>query len=91
MAVYNPKSLKAEEFINDEEILATLKYAEENKRNEKLIDEILSIITLIIYLVVSFITMAWHITWIIWVVYSLISEVIKLFFVLRGKEYENEE
>ena len=57
----------------------------------KLIDEILSIITLIIYLVVSFITMAWHITWIIWVVYSLISEVIKLFFVLRGKEYENEE
>ena len=24
MAVYNPKSLKAEEFINDEEILATL-------------------------------------------------------------------
>ena len=28
MAVYNPKSLKAEEFINDEEILRTLEYAE---------------------------------------------------------------
>ncbi len=42
MAVYNPKSLKAEEFINDEEILATLQYAEENKNNIKLIDEILN-------------------------------------------------
>ncbi|MBO4432102.1 MAG: [FeFe] hydrogenase H-cluster radical SAM maturase HydG [Clostridia bacterium] len=41
MAIYNPKSLKAEEFINDEEIKATLAYAEENKRNEALIDEIL--------------------------------------------------
>ena len=41
MAVYDPKSLKAEEFINHEEILATLAYAEENKRNVALIDEIL--------------------------------------------------
>ena len=41
MAVYNPKSLKAEEFINDEEILETLAYAEANKNNVALIDEIL--------------------------------------------------
>lgn len=41
MAVYNPKSLKAEEFINNEEILETIKYAEENKNNEELIDAIL--------------------------------------------------
>ena len=41
MAIYNPKSLKAEEFINDGEIRATLEYAEANKRNEALIDEIL--------------------------------------------------
>ncbi len=38
---YNPKSSKAEEFINHNEIMATLKYAEENKRNEKLISEII--------------------------------------------------
>ena len=38
---YNPKSLKAEEFISDEEILATLEYAEQNKHNKELIDEIL--------------------------------------------------
>lgn len=39
--MYNPKSLKAEEFISHEEILDTLKYAEENKHNEKLIGEII--------------------------------------------------
>ena len=41
MAVYNPASLQAEEFINDEEIKATLAYAEENKNNIELIDRIL--------------------------------------------------
>lgn len=39
--MYNPKSLKAEEFICHEEILATLEYAEENKNNIELIDSIL--------------------------------------------------
>ncbi len=41
MAVYNPKSLRAEEFINDEEIRATLEYAEQNKNNIELINQIL--------------------------------------------------
>ena len=39
--MYNPKSLKAEEFISDEEINSTLDYAEKNKNNVELIDEIL--------------------------------------------------
>ena len=42
MAIYNPKSLKAEEFINHGEILDTIRYAEENKHNIALIDEILA-------------------------------------------------
>lgn len=41
MAIYNPKSHKAEEFINHEEILETLRYAEENKHNMTLIRQIL--------------------------------------------------
>lgn len=41
MAVYDSKSLKAEEFINDAEILETIAYAEENKHNAELIDSIL--------------------------------------------------
>lgn len=41
MSVYNPASSKAEEFINHEEILETLEYAEENKNNITMIDSIL--------------------------------------------------
>lgn len=41
MYKYDPKSLCADEFINHEEILDTLKYAEENKDNIPLIDRIL--------------------------------------------------
>lgn len=39
--MYNPKSEKAEEFICEEEILSTLDYAEKNKNNKNLIDEII--------------------------------------------------
>lgn len=39
--MYDPKSLKAEEFISHEEILDTLEYAEQNKENRALIDSIL--------------------------------------------------
>lgn len=39
--MYNPKSLKAEEFICHEEILETLEYAEKNKNNLELVDSIL--------------------------------------------------
>ena len=34
--MYNVKSLKADEFINHEEILETLEYAEQNKHNRRL-------------------------------------------------------
>ena len=38
---YNMKSMKAEEFINDEEILESLAYAKKNKDNQSLVNEIL--------------------------------------------------
>lgn len=41
MANYDPKSLHAEEFINDGEIQETLKFADENKDNIELIDKII--------------------------------------------------
>ena len=40
--LYNPKSSKAEEFINHEEILSTLAYADEHKHDRALITEILA-------------------------------------------------
>ncbi|MBQ5320536.1 MAG: [FeFe] hydrogenase H-cluster radical SAM maturase HydG [Oscillospiraceae bacterium] len=39
--MYNPKSMKAEEFINHEEILDTLSFADEHKTDRELIDSIL--------------------------------------------------
>ena len=41
MTKYDPRSLAAEEFINDEEILASLAWGEEKKRDRALIAEIL--------------------------------------------------
>ena len=40
--MYNVKSLKAEEFISDEEIQETLAYADANKDNVELIDQIIA-------------------------------------------------
>lgn len=40
--MYNPKSRKAEEFINNEEILESLKVAKENKNNRELIESIIN-------------------------------------------------
>ncbi len=39
--MYNVMSSVATEFINDEEILSTLEYAQENKNNKQLINEII--------------------------------------------------
>ncbi|MBQ3642429.1 [bacterium] len=39
--MYNPKSLKAEEFISDEEILSSIAFANENCKNISLINEII--------------------------------------------------
>ena len=39
--MYNPKSTKAEEFIDNEEVLSTLEYANSNKNNLELVDKIL--------------------------------------------------
>lgn len=40
--MYNPKSLKAEEFIDHNEVLESIEFAEKNKNNAELIDEILA-------------------------------------------------
>ena len=40
--MYNPKSMKAEEFIDHQEILDTLAYADEHKKDAELISAIIS-------------------------------------------------
>ena len=48
----------------------------------KQIDSILGLVTLIAYLLISFMTMAWHITWIMWIIYALVSQIVKLIIML---------
>ena len=40
--IYNPQSLNADEFISNDEILESLKFADENKNNRALIEEIMA-------------------------------------------------
>lgn len=54
----------------------------------KQIESIIGCIFLIIYLLISFITMSWHITWIIWIVCGLVEEILKLIFMLKGDKDE---
>lgn len=65
----------------------------EEKKQEKLIKQINEIILafcVAIYFIVSFVTFAWHITWVIFIISGLLCQVTKLIFMLKGDE-ENEE
>ena len=66
-----------------------IKEKKENKLQNSVIS-IAGLLTTITYLLVSFLTMAWHITWIIWLVYAVVVEIIKLVFSLKGND-GNEE
>lgn len=61
---------------------------EEKKEEEiiKQINGIIGTICAIIYFAVSFITMAWHITWVIFIIDGLICQIVKLLFILKDKE-----
>ena len=64
---------------------------EEETASDKLrrqISDVAAIIVTIIYLIISFKTMAWHLTWIIWVIFGLFEEILKLIFMLRSSEDE---
>jgi Predicted transcriptional regulators len=58
----------------------------------KQVNSILAFATLAIYLLVSFLTMAWHITWIMWIIYAVLSQIAKLVIMLTtGKDVEDED
>ncbi len=67
--------------------IKTPKETETDKlRNQ--ISDVVAIIVTIIYLIISFKTMAWHLTWIIWVIFGLFEEILKLVFMLRSSKDE---
>ncbi len=56
----------------------------------KQIDDIVGIIGVAIYFLVSFITMAWHITWIIFIIIGMINQIVRLIFMLKESESDEE-
>lgn len=68
------------------------KTKEEKRENEivKQINGIVGAICTAIYFIVSFATMAWYITWVIFIINGLICQIIKLLFMLK-EEKEDEE
>lgn len=70
-----------------------LEKTKEEKRQDKIVKQINDIIDAVgvaIYFIVSFITMAWHITWIIFIVIGLSNEIVKLIFMLKGEDDDEE-
>ena len=64
------------------------KEKEETNTRMKSINKIIDIFALIIYLFVSFTTMAWHITWIIFIIAELVKEIVKLLIDVKGDKNE---
>ena len=61
----------------------------EEKKKEKIIKQkngIIGSICVALYFIISFTTMAWHITWVIFIIIGLICQVVKLIFMLKGDE-----
>lgn len=57
----------------------------------KQICDIISLIGLVLYFIISFATMAWYITWIIFIIVGLANQIVRLVFSLSSKEEEVDE
>ena len=71
--IYYSKESKDEKTVKDNTIL-------------KQITSIVGLIGVIVYLLVSFTTMAWNITWIIFIVVGLVNQIIKLIYAVKNDE-----
>ena len=56
------------------------------EKTVKQIREVISIFIVIVYFIISFMTMAWHVTWVLFLVGSLLEEIVKLIFSLKGDD-----
>ena len=57
----------------------------------KLVMDCVNIIALVVYFIVSFTTMAWHITWVIFLIACLVNTVVKLLFSFDKEEVVEDE
>ena len=66
------------------------KETEQKKEKNKYewLDDLVTLIFTAIYILISFITMHWEITWILWIVYAIVLEIIHLALKLKGDQNE---
>lgn len=67
------------------------KQEKEEPKKDPILNGIISVVTLsttLLYLLISFMTMAWHITWLIWIIFALIVRIIKLIYSLKEENHE---
>lgn len=83
--VANPENNNTETNKNIEE---ENKEDKEKNKTEVLVIEIIATLFLIIYLLISFLTNAWHITWILWIIFMLVELIVKLIFSMKGEKNE---
>ena len=63
----------------------------EEEKEDKIVKQInntIESVGVIIYFIVSFMTMAWHITWIIFLIIGLIEQIVKLIFLLKEENQD---
>lgn len=77
------------EKLNDD--IIRIKAVDTKNKTEALVVEIIATFFLVIYLIVSFLTMAWHITWILWVVFALVELIVKLIFSMKEEKSKYSE
>ena len=65
---------------------------EEHKQNQimKEINGVIGMICTVLYFVISFTTMAWHVTWVIFIIDGLLCQVVKLFFMLKEEKIDEQ-
>ena len=83
-------------------VYSSIKYSDKEKKEEKVekkeknkvvnqVCSIVDIIGVIVYLLVSFATGAWHITWIIFLIMALCEKIVKLIFSIKGEDITDKE
>ena len=78
-------------------IYSSIVYSNKKKKETKedktmkQVCEIVDIIGVVVYFLVSFTTGAWHITWIIFLIVGLFESIVKLLFSLKDNKKEGEE
>lgn len=66
-------------------------FKQNNRQNiviKRRVIEITTVLFTLVYLVISFATMQWQYTWLLWIVYVLVVEIIRLLFDLRSDKNE---